>query len=113
MLVTFDRSGQCVAFRRVPPTSSNNARIKEVLDPTRIECNGDVYTLERDLGISMRSYSRCVRTTPDGSRTVIYDVSAEHNVGVVLTIGGMLLFIAPIVIRVVKKHRKSGDSSLS
>lgn len=113
MLVTFDRSGQCVDFQRVPPTSSNNARIKEVLDPTRIECNGDVYTLERDLGIFMRSYSRCVRTTPDGSRTVIYDVSSDHNVGVILAIGGMLLFIALILIRVIKKHRRTGEDAPS
>ena len=102
----YDAEGNGIDAMRVPNTEANRAWKSDMIDPVEIEVNGNTYSLERDIGLIMRSYSRLVRLDEQGNRTVLYDVSVRHNIGVVI---GVILFVGFVSLLTVVLIRQQRD----
>jgi hypothetical protein len=89
--------GQGIGAYKVLRTEENNKRTRELLYPKETTVGNITYQLERDVGLSLRSYSRLTATDIDGNVVVIYDSTGVHNIG---TICLLLCIAVPFVLAI-------------
>lgn len=103
----YDHTGTNLDVRRVLNVAQNESWVSNIIDPTLKTVGGDHYRLERDIGLSTRSYSRLVKTDGQGHQTVIYDVSAEHNFRFAVISIFVIAFVTMFIIQFSKKLRNT------
>lgn len=84
----YDSQGQGIRAYRVLRTQNNQEQEHALIYPMEKWVNNTHYSLERDFGILMRSYSRLV-SRGQNIETIIYDVTPSYNI---LTIFGVVFF---------------------
>lgn len=109
----YDTAGNGLDAQRVLDVKENQTWRSQLIDPLEKKVGEKTYILERDLGLTMRSYSRLVQLDEEGNRIVLYDVSGEHNIRIIVT--GILFvgFVAIIIISLFRKLKERNDSSAS
>ena len=105
VIVTFDPAGVCIDVQKVMSTKQNDLHVDELLDRTHKNIAAKEYSMERDFEIG-DAYSRFVVVNELGERTILYDASAEHEVGQFLLLASLIVFFALVILGVWKKHVK-------
>lgn len=83
LLAVFDADGKCLRISEVPLTSHNRELADTLIYRTQKQNNGQTYRLERDLPLGP-GYSRLVVVDENGVKIVLYDVSLQQNLRIIL-----------------------------
>ena len=99
----YNEKGENLGVWRVLNVEQNQTWRSNIINCTEKTVDENRYHLERDVGLTVRSYSRLIRTDVQGQQYVIYDVSAKHNFLVIA--GGIVivLFMTVVAIGVFRK----------
>lgn len=103
-IAQFTPDAACISLEYVPLTQENNKIMRGLLYATQINAEALIYKLERDIGFSLRSYSRLVVSDGLGNKKVLYDVSFLHNLKMILVLCIVCSFILIGVINLIKRH---------
>ena len=104
ILATFDRNGSCIEIKEFNPLGSNRNQIDKIFRRKSIRVGDINYFLERDFLGS--GYGRLSAVSADGTRTVLYDVSAQHLIQGIITIVFLVLVFGIGGIIVVRSHMR-------
>lgn len=106
--VKYDRASQFAEVHKVTNAPRNNEIIRSLMDGTEAKNSGGTYSLERNIGIMTRSYSKVVFT--DGSNEkVLYDISRRHATAVFLKellVAGFIAVLSFVVPYCINKNKK-------
>lgn len=109
LVATYAQNGECIALENVLSTQNNSEPKQELMYATKKEVNGSEYRLERDIGIIAQSYSRLVVTDDTGVEQILYDVTLQHNISIIMVGGLVLATFGLLLTYVVKRTRKGSE----
>lgn len=116
LAVSIDTTGNCVEIRKIKNTIENNNYWNHNIKATQRTNQGDIYTAENNLGIfnllTAHTYSRLVKTLPNGEKIILFDITAQQTVNIMVytILIGIFVLICTVVlivfiVRVVNKRK--------
>lgn len=104
----YDGVSRFVDVHKVTDAFGNNEIIRSVMNGAEIKNDAGTYTLERNIGIVARSYSRVV-VNEGNNEKVLYEISGAHTVAVILNILLVAGFVAALWFVVTYNIRKNKE----
>lgn len=108
--INIDPQGNILDVFAIKDTMENNSYWNNVVFSSTRNVNGTVYKIDNDLGIFnivQSSYSRLIKTTPNGVETVIYDVGNSQLFYSILWLGVILIVLIVAIISIAKQFKKN------
>ena len=105
-IIWFDDTGICSGVYRVLPTEENNTVISSRLHTATAERNDIRYQLERDIRLDERKYSRLTATDGSGHKSILYDVTLDHNIRVILGYCAIALFVTVCAFSMIQQSKR-------
>lgn len=102
-IAIYDPNGNCVDVYSVLNPNKHSKQLTQVFSRTSKEVNGKTYTLERD--VEAATYARVVIWNEDGTKDIIYDISAQHSIGTILLWAGIIGFFVLVIVMLVKQQK--------
>ena len=103
-IVILDCSGNCIDVQKPIDSIPYISFMKELLNRTCKDVGEKTYLLERNANIG-NSFSRFV-LEEYGERTVLYDVSKEHNIRQILILASPICFFTFVIFGISKRNKK-------
>lgn len=106
--VEYDGVSRFIEVHKVTSAAGNNKIIRSMMNGTEIKNDVGTYTLERNIGIIARSYSRVVFSDGNNEK-VLYEISGAHTAAVILKVLFTAGFITVLWLVVTYSIRKNKD----
>lgn len=108
--LNIDSQGTVLNVFSIKDTADNNTYWNDVVFSQTRKVNGIDYKIDNDLGLLnllQSSYSRLIKTTPNGVETVIYDVGNSQLFYSILWLGVILIVLIVAIISIAKQFKKN------
>ncbi len=108
-IITVDTDGNILALEKVEDTSDNNTYRNHLLHTSSRTVGDTTYVIRNDMGIFNRiatSYSQIVTIDANGVECIIYDVSSEQRVKMIVSFI-VVAFLGIAIVAIVIEYYKS------
>ncbi|MBQ8497530.1 MAG: hypothetical protein IJ489_08770 [Clostridia bacterium] len=122
IFIEFSLDGEFIDMIKHEPQSwKSSAFISDWQDIRSITFDGNTYTIENRAGVfnllTAQRYAKLYKTDSDGNEIVLYDATKQLWSSIILTIGGIHLFVAIVLNVMVYQYEKDikktkGDSNI-
>lgn len=106
VVIVYDELGKAKAVYKLPVNIINEV-VDELLHKTQVEQGCTRYVLEREIGINMLEYSRLVRYSENGEKSILYDVTSQHNARTIFGYCGLGLFLTAWIVTMIRQAKDS------